>query len=1226
MLPLRVIVNLAVVASLTTPVLPAQRAATLQDSVSTSRGRVIVTLKSGQSGAAARLQGEPPVSLAEQATIRARLFQDIGLRPRGTAPAIAAVFATVTDEQLVALMDDPNVDLVEPDVLVTLAGDRSMASIGSVWGARAEPTPWGVGRVGAPQAWAAGNTGVGARIGIIDSGIENNHPDLSIGGGFDFVTGSASSSAWDDNIAVCNGHGTHVAGITAALQNNQQVIGVAPGATVFALKVFEVVSGSCSSWSSNQIAAINWAITNQLDVVNFSLASATGLTAYQNAIDAATAAGVVVVAATGNNGASSVTYPARYNNVIAVAALDGNNNRASFSNAGPEVWLAAPGVNIVSTMPGATTGSKSGTSMAAPHVAGLVALMRAANPSWSVARIRDELRIGALDAGAVGFDQETGFGLAQAFTGSVAPVVTISVSPPTRSVTVVAGNAGPAGLATVTVTGGSASWVASKRKSWTTLTTSAGTGSGPVQWSRNVAGLAPGVYVDTIAVTAAGAVGSPATVFDTVRITAAGVPLTIAVAPTGRSTTVPAGGTATGDSATVTLAGTGSSSVPWSATKRSAWLSLTAPSGTGSGTVRWTRNAAGLTAGTYVDTITVNASGTSGSRVVYDTLRITAVVVPLTIQVAPAGRSNSVQAGGTAAGDSATVTIAGTGSSSVAWSATKRSAWVNFTSPSGTGSGTVRWNRNASGLSVGTYVDTITVNAAGTTGARVVYDTLRITAAPVPITVQLTSTGRSTTVQVGGTASGDSIAVTIAGTGSGAVFWEGNKTSAWLVFTSRTGTGSGMMRWNRNATGLAAGTYVDTIMVHVPAISAQLYVHDTLRVVAGAVPLAVGVTPASSRTVMAQGSSAPNGSGVVTVSGTGGATAAWTVSRKQSWTTLLTAAGTGSGSISWQRNTAGLSAGTYVDTITVALASGGATARIIDSLVVNGVQPLVATLSPLTRSRTVVRGSAPYAESMSVNLSGTGASSATWTSTNRRSWNQLTTATGVGSGTLRWTRTVGSLTAGVYVDTISVSVTGLATMFAIDSTIIREAEVALTVTPAGRNKKIKKGFGHATTTALDSAQVDVLGAVAGPSTWLASTSASWITILTPSGDAPGSLLWDIDATALATGVHVDSIVIVLASDPTVRTVVLNTAEVSEVIAPTPEIAAEDLFSGGRLDSGQRDALDQGGNQNGRYDIGDFLAWVNRAGIRLSGALMDKVAALQVAAPSAAPGTPVDGKP
>ena len=261
--------------------------------------------------------------------------------------------------------------------------------------------------------------------------------------------------------------------MTAALQNNQHVIGVAPGATVFALKVFEIVSGSCSSWSSNQIAAINWAITNDLDVVNFSLASATGLTAYQNAIDAATAAGVVVVAATGNNGASTVTYPARYNNVIAVAALDANDNRASFSNAGPEVWVAAPGMNILSTMPGATTGFKSGTSMAAPHVAGIVALMRAANPSWTVARIRDEFRLGALDVDAVGMDQQTGHGLAKAPSGLRAPA-TIAVSPSGRSVTVVAGSSAPGDNATVTVTGTAAAWVASKRKSWTTLSSSAG--------------------------------------------------------------------------------------------------------------------------------------------------------------------------------------------------------------------------------------------------------------------------------------------------------------------------------------------------------------------------------------------------------------------------------------------------------------------------------------------------------------------------------------------------------------------------------------------------------------------------------------------------------------------------------------------------------------------------------------------------------------------------------
>ena len=224
-------------------------------------------------------------------------------------------------------------------------------------------------------------------------------------------------------------------------------------------------------------------------------------------------------------------------------------------------------------------------------------------------------------------------------------------------------------------------------------------------------------------------------------------------------------------------------------------------------------------------------------------------------------------------------------------------------------------------------------------------------------------------------------------------------------------------------------------------------------------------------------------------------------------------------------------------------------------------------------------------------------------------WNRLTTSTGAGPGTVRWTRDVGSLAAGLYVDTISVSVAGVATFLAVDSTIVTGADVALRVTPPGRIKKIKKGFGHATTTGLDSAIVELEGSIAGPTSWVASTSASWLTILTPTGNAPGSLLWNFDPAGLTTGLHVDSIVIVLASDPSVRTVIRDTVEITEVLAPTPQLAAEDLFAGGRLDGAQREALDQAGNQNGRYDLGDFLAWVNRSGIRLSAELMDRITSL-----------------
>ncbi len=189
-------------------------------------------------------------------------------------------------------------------------------------------------------------------------------------------------------------------------------------------------------------------------------------------------------------------------------------------------------------------------------------------------------------------------------------------------------------------------WTASKRKTWTTLTTATGTGSGTVTWTRNATGLAVGTYVDTITVSASGASGSPARVIDTLRITAVPVPLVLAVAPASRNAAAQQGTAAPGDNATVTLSGDNSTTTAWTASKRKTWTTLTTASGTGSGTVTWTRNATGLAVGTYVDTITVSATGASGSPArVIDTLRITAVPVPLVLAVSPGSRNAAGTAG-----------------------------------------------------------------------------------------------------------------------------------------------------------------------------------------------------------------------------------------------------------------------------------------------------------------------------------------------------------------------------------------------------------------------------------------------------------------------------------------------------------------------------------------------------------------------------------------------------
>ena len=278
----------------------------------------------------------------------------------------------------------------------------------------AEELPWGVDQIDAELAWAT-STGASVKVAIIDTGIDKDHPDLvtNIEGGVNFVTKgrTVDPNKWDDD----NGHGTHVAGSVAAVDNDIGVIGVAPQAWLYGVKVLDKRG---RGYLSDVILGIEWAIDNDMQVINLSLGTSSDVQSLHDAVDAAYAAGIVLVAAAGNSGDTNpdddVIYPAKYGSVIAVAATDSNNIRASWSGDGPEVELAAPGVAIYSTWKGGEYDTKSGTSMASPHVAGTVALLLAANSGLTPDGVRAMLQTTADDLGATGTDSYYGHGLVDA--------------------------------------------------------------------------------------------------------------------------------------------------------------------------------------------------------------------------------------------------------------------------------------------------------------------------------------------------------------------------------------------------------------------------------------------------------------------------------------------------------------------------------------------------------------------------------------------------------------------------------------------------------------------------------------------------------------------------------------------------------------------------------------------------------------------------------------------
>jgi subtilisin family serine protease len=228
--------------------------------------------------------------------------------------------------------------------------------------------------------------------------------------GWDFVNGD--NDPQDDY-----GHGTHVSGIAAAASDNGiGIAGMAWGARIMPLKILD--SGGNGS-DSDVAAAMVWATDHGAQIINLSLGGDAPAAVMEAAVNYAYGHGVTVVAAAGNTGKPGVVYPAAYPNAIAVAATNSNDNHASFSSYGAEVDLAAPGVGIYSTYwtrtGGSTYTSLSGTSMAAPHVAGVAALLASLPQFNTPDKIRLALEATALDLGPVCRDPYYGIGLVQAF-------------------------------------------------------------------------------------------------------------------------------------------------------------------------------------------------------------------------------------------------------------------------------------------------------------------------------------------------------------------------------------------------------------------------------------------------------------------------------------------------------------------------------------------------------------------------------------------------------------------------------------------------------------------------------------------------------------------------------------------------------------------------------------------------------------------------------------------
>ncbi len=264
------------------------------------------------------------------------------------------------------------------------------------------PSQWNLSKIRASQAWDTAN-GSPVTVAVCDTGVDYNHEDLAgqVIKGYDFINND--NDPMDDN-----SHGTAVAGIIAGTANNSKgVAGIAYGAKILAIKVLSASGPGTDLTVAN---GITYAADNGAKVINLSLGSTSNSSTEASAVTYAQSKGCIIIASAGNDNSSGSYYPASHPDVIGVAATDSNDAKASFSNYGSYIDVAAPGVSVYTCSMGGGYKTFSGTSAAAPHVAAVTALMISSKPTLSAYDIRSKIVQSVDDLGTTGWDSYFGYG------------------------------------------------------------------------------------------------------------------------------------------------------------------------------------------------------------------------------------------------------------------------------------------------------------------------------------------------------------------------------------------------------------------------------------------------------------------------------------------------------------------------------------------------------------------------------------------------------------------------------------------------------------------------------------------------------------------------------------------------------------------------------------------------------------------------------------------------
>jgi serine protease AprX len=390
----------------------------------------VIILLNNQTISFTTVKGKSQIESEQEDLIKFLKYLELNKKVKQIKPMhiVNAVAAKVTSEVIASLSKRPDISKIEPDEVISIAEDNitPLKRINS--SCVRQSIAWGVNKIRAPEVWRQGITGKGISVAVLDSGIDATHPDLN----YNPSTNNPKVVDWIDYINRKKfpyddyGHGTHIAGIISGTGASGIRTGVAPGTNLLVAKIFDQ---SGSGYQSDAILAFEWAVSNGARVISFSGGEPKHNSSFTIAVDKVVAEGVIPVVAAGNSGPGSNTIycPGDDINSTTVGATDTSDAICPFSSRGPvdlygqhyiKPDVSAPGIDITSTVPiwyGTSYDSMSGTSVAAPHVAGTVALMLEKNPTLKPSEIKYILESTAVHLGSVEKNNDYGSGRINAY-------------------------------------------------------------------------------------------------------------------------------------------------------------------------------------------------------------------------------------------------------------------------------------------------------------------------------------------------------------------------------------------------------------------------------------------------------------------------------------------------------------------------------------------------------------------------------------------------------------------------------------------------------------------------------------------------------------------------------------------------------------------------------------------------------------------------------------------